>query len=143
MSMRTTALTGLLTASIAWGTPTFPAVLQSHLSLAEAPAQSCGLCHLNGVPGVGTVTTPFGIALRERGLVASSDASLRAALDAVGDGTDSDGDGTSDLAELRAGTDPNGTKSADGPRYGCGASTVPQLVGLAGAIWLLVRRRRI
>jgi len=128
----------LLGSSIAHATPGFPAVIQSSLGLSYQPP--CSVCHQNGVTGFGTVTTPFGAALRQRGLRAGNDATLRAALDELErEGIDSDGDGTPDVAELRMGQDPNQAGDAsligEEPRYGCGAA----LVGAsrtAGSGWL-------
>lgn len=161
--LRTPALLLLLSAP-ALATATFPTVIQQHLSLARSPAQSCMLCHTNGITGPGTVNTPMGKALSSQGLLGNDEQSLRSALDALATaGTDSDGDGVGDVAELKAGTDPNVGAPSDGgtgggagggaggggggaggpppPRFGCGASVAPGL--LAGAtLALLLRRRR-
>ena len=139
----------------------FPAVVQGHLSLSQQPA--CALCHTNGITGMGTVNTPFGSALRAKGLVAGNDASLTAALDALSAaGTDSDQDGTGDVAELTAGRNPNvadapstdagtatdggtSTETVPPPKFGCGANAVPGMGGLlalaALAPWMIRRRR--
>ena len=139
---------------------TFPAVVQTHLSLSAPPPQSCALCHTNGITGTGTVNTPFGMALRAKGAVATNEAALATALDQLQSGNvDSDGDGLSDIQELENGTDPNVANGADGgtgggagggggtsfpppPIYGCGASSVPGLLGAAGLLLLAVLRRR-
>lgn len=139
------ALLGTLQAHASVG---FPAVMKNHLSLAQPPA--CAVCHTNGITGMGTVNTPLGSALRAAGLEAGDEAALSAALDALQSaGTDSDGDGTGDVAELMAGRNPNvadgsttdgGTPVTDGgisggtippPKFGCGANAAP------GAGWLL------
>jgi MYXO-CTERM domain-containing protein len=113
-------LTPALFALDAGATPTFPATIRSAESLTYTPA--CTLCH-RGVPSVGTVTTPFGINMRQRGLVAYDEASLRAALAAMeSDQVDSDGDGTPDIDELRAGTDPNSATAAPSPDGGSSSS---------------------
>jgi len=116
----------LLVASPALATPTFPDVAAQHLGLVTAP--SCTLCHV-GQTARGTVNTPFGTTMRSRGLVAYDEASLRRALDALAaEKKDSDGDGTSDIDELRTGGDPNAGASGPGgedviaPEYGCGVS---------------------
>jgi hypothetical protein len=139
-------------------TPNFPSALRIAESLASDPP--CGLCH-RGTPGVGTVTTPFGISMRQRGLVMYDEATLRAALAAMrAEGVDSDGDGTPDLDELAVGTDPNvaaPTSSSEGggaptnkwigePVYGCsaGAKSAGLDVWTALAVLgvLLPRKRR-
>lgn len=136
------ALLLTLLAPAAWATDQYPGVLQDRLSLPSLPR--CKVCHANGVTGRGTVTTPFGASLRARGLVADDVASLEAALDALrAEAVDSDGDGVSDVEELLAGTDPNvdATRPTVAPlRYGCGASTVPELLAL-GLLAPLLRRR--
>jgi len=132
---------------------TFPTATKEHLQLNQLPA--CSLCHMGGQVGMGTVTTPFGASMRAEGLTAGDDDALRAALDALAaNGTDSDGDGTGDIGELKAGRNPNladapgvdagTTEVPPTPKYGCGANTVP---GLGGLVTLAVvaawsRRRR-
>lgn len=102
-------------------TPKFPSVIQRELKLAGEPA--CALCHSGGETRRGTVTTPFGATMRSRGLVAYSEPSLVTALQAItAEKKDSDGDGTPDVAELQAGSDPNlaaGEDLPDPPEYGC------------------------
>jgi MYXO-CTERM domain-containing protein len=147
---------GLGASPAALASPTYPTAIRSHLSLSDAP--SCSLCHQGGQTGFGTVTTPFGVAMRDRGLVAEDEASLFSALDKMSaEGVDSDGDGASDIEELVAGTNPNGdvggTSSAAPPlAYGCnttiapGGAAGPSGAGLAlaslAAIALASRRRR-
>ena len=135
--MRSTAIVLMCAAALggaAWSrpaaaSPTYPNLVQQHLSLSYAPP--CSLCHQNGVTGYGTVTTPFGKSMRAAGLVAEDPASLNAALDQLAaNNTDSDGDGVPDIQELVAGTDPNGPGSlrssrVPDPAYGCGATMAP------------------
>ena len=52
-----------LSSAIAWATPGFPAAVRRELALGYP--LDCSLCHLNGVTGRGTVTTPFGIAVTD------------------------------------------------------------------------------
>ena len=134
---------------VLWAVPalasaSYPADIQTDLTLSGPPPQSCALCHSNGITGMGTVNTPFGRSARAHGLVAQDDAKLKSVLAAMkADGTDSDGDGVPDIAELIAGTDPNvngNAELAEPLRYGCGAQAVPgALLGLIG--WLWSRRR--
>ena len=138
-------LLGVLTAGAARATPTFPSALKRELGLAYSV--ECSLCHLNGVTGRGTVTTPFGASMRAAGLKPGDEASLKAALASLkAEGIDSDRDGVGDVAELVAATNPNGVGRLDTPRfldpqYGCGADAT----GVAGVAWLallLIRRRK-
>lgn len=149
-------LVALVAAETAQASSSYPGVVQADLSLSYAPP--CSLCHEGGRTGAGTVTTPFGAALRARGAKGSDDAGLRAALaKLVADGADSDGDGVKDADELKKGTDPNGSGGAplDAPEigYGCGGATVAGhgpsrapnaglfAVGLVTGVVLLRRRR--
>jgi hypothetical protein len=135
--MRSTAIVLMCAAALggaAWSrpaaaSPTYPNLVQQHLSLGYAPP--CSVCHQNGVTGYGTVTTPFGKSMRDAGLQAEDPAALNAALDQLAaNGTDSDGDGVPDIQELVAGSDPNGPGSLSAsrvpnPAYGCGATMAP------------------
>jgi hypothetical protein len=123
--MTLTVLTAMMLA-----TPTFPSVVAAAVS---GPAPSCSVCH-QGATMRGTVTTPVGAALRERGLQAGDEASLKEALRTLA-GVDSDADGVADLQELSEGADPNRAQSAEAPplpRYGCATSPT------AGALWCLL-----
>ncbi|MEW5743133.1 MAG: thrombospondin type 3 repeat-containing protein [Myxococcota bacterium] len=164
--MRRLALALSLLAGPAWATATYPTAIKNHLGLAVEPPQSCGICHRNNVLGAGTVTTPFGTNMRMRGLMPNNEATLRSALDQLDtDMVDSDGDGVTDIAELRAGTDPNVGSTSDGGtggggggtgggaggggdtvaplRYGCGANVAPGLSLFAALlVGLRLRRRR-
>lgn len=155
------ALLLLLLAAPAWATDAFPGAIQTKYMLADLPPEICALCHVNGITGVGTVNTPFGRAMRMRGLVLNDNVTLNAALDALAaESVDSDGDGMTDVAELMAGTSPNVPQAGSGggaggggggggssvfvppPRYGCGGSVVPGLFFIAGLLPLLRSRRR-
>jgi hypothetical protein len=145
-----------VTAHSAHATANFPDAMQRDLGLSYSPP--CAVCHSGGVTMRGTTNTPFGKALRAHGLAAYDETSLGAALGALQAAkTDSDGDMTDDIDELRNGTDPNvsevpglGIGSSDGgvgpPVYGCELGR-PRCdsSGLAGCFLVLllgrVRRR--
>ena len=98
----------------------FPRAIEADLGAVHAPP--CSICHLNGVTGMGTVVTPFGEAMRERGLIGGDVTSLKVALDAMAyDQVDSNGNGILDVDEIRQGTDPNAGRPV--PTYGCAVRT--------------------
>lgn len=160
---RTVFMVSFLVATSALASGGYPGAIQTKLSLAAPPAQTCALCHTNGITGAGTVNTLFGAAMRARGLTGGENAtSLNTALDTMAaDAVDGDGDGTTDVGELMAGRNPNvadgmstdggtgggagGGGGGDGGtpslKYGCGASMVPELLVLAGLVPLFRRRR--
>ena len=114
---------------------TFPTLIASELDMPCVPA--CTICHKDTLGGFGTVTEPFGKAMQADGLF-FTEASLSPALKKhEAAGTDVDGDGVGDIAELRVGQDPNGnldlcSQAALAARYGCGAhiaSPPPQNTG--------------
>ncbi|MET0790383.1 MAG: thrombospondin type 3 repeat-containing protein [Polyangiaceae bacterium] len=135
--------------SVAHALEEFPGRIQSHLGLTyQVP---CSVCHIKGNVAASTPITAFALSLRSRGLEGES--SLDNALNrSEQDGVDSDGDGTTDVAELRAGTDPNSSANAniDGdqePGYGCGGTAphgrgAPAAMSIFGLGWLFVRRFR-
>jgi len=141
-----------LVPALAFAQPSFPGFLQTHLSLSYTP--DCLLCHTTPSGGIGTATTPFATSMKARGLSVSSTATdVNTALDALqAEGTDSDGDGVGDIAELQAHTDPNVPGAASlTPTYGCGGgdlvapvrpAALPGIASLAGAIALAFALRR-
>jgi len=148
MASATVLMGAVLLAGAARARPDFPPDIADHLSASVAPA--CSVCHLEGKTNGITVVTPFALSLRAHGFTDSPE-SLNGALDQMAtDGTDTDGDGVSDVAELRAGTDPNspvpGATTAD-PSYGCAVASRPVHSGWAASVSLLaaavmLRRRR-
>ena len=129
------------------GSPTFPEAIQAYLALECAP--SCTLCHRTQEGGASTAVKPFVNALVvPGGLAAGYPATVGPAIESVDTaGTDSDGDGTGDIAELLGNRDPNEASVAAGddvlicpPTYGCGARISPRdpLDGSALAFALLV-----
>lgn len=85
--------------------PDYPRNIESHLGMNYAPP--CSICHLHGQTGDGTPIEPFAWSMRARGLTGSRD-TLTPALDAdQADKVDSDGDGITDIDELKNGTDVN------------------------------------
>jgi hypothetical protein len=135
----------------ALATPNFPGVIARELKLPGPP--DCTLCHSGGQTRRGTVTTPFGTSMRSRGLVAYDEASLVKALAALtAEKKDSDQDGTPDIEELKAGTDPNAGggpgETLPPPEYGCAIhpagreSPFAMIFGAIALSSLVVRRRR-
>ncbi len=134
-----------LAAVAAGATPTYPFAIATDLGLKQPPPQQCALCHKNNKQDASTVVTPFALSMKARGLVSYNEASLQTALTKLeADAVDSDGDGITDIAELRNGTDPNVVGDTKGglppPRYGCGAEAVP---GSMAVLALLALSRRV
>ncbi len=144
----------LLAPATATATPGFPGVIQSTLSAKQAP--DCAVCHV-GPQQRGTVTTAFGKAMRERGLEAFDEESLKTALAKMTqDKVDSNKDGQTDTDALKEGKDPNAAPgsdagaSSDKVLYGCVGSVAPGspggapavLLGLATVLALALSRQR-
>ncbi|MFI5298822.1 MAG: hypothetical protein ACHREM_12060 [Polyangiales bacterium] len=103
-------------------TPDFPDALTADLGLTTVPP--CTICHQSLLGGKGTVTKPFGLYMRSRGLVEFDETSLKNAAAALQGEAPSDTDHAGEfLTALQAGTDPNAGIAASGdlPQYGCGA----------------------
>lgn len=99
---------------------TYPQAVADHLNPPCFP--QCTDCHRDNVGGRKTVDKPFGLALMDLGLRFAMPQRIPELLDQLeAAGTDSDGDGVGDVAELRAGEDPNGEGALCGSelKYGC------------------------
>jgi hypothetical protein len=145
MNLRTiTFLASLLVPANAFALGSFPGQIKNHLGLSAAP--QCNLCH-GSISGGGPVVTPLGQAMLAAGLTMSGGSTLTNALDKLAaDGTDSDGDGVSDIDELTAGTNANPDKTPI--EYGCGGQIAthapwgwgPSVAGALVFIFVLTRR---
>jgi hypothetical protein len=128
----------------------FPGEVARDLSLSyQVP---CSVCHINDNTGSSTPITPLALSLRARGLTGDNSSLTSAFAKLESDAVDSDGDGTTDVAELRAGTDPNSSANASimndqEPGYGCGGTaprgrSAPGAASALALAWFLLRRRR-
>lgn len=148
-------ITGVLLSSTALASRRFPAQVATELGLSYEPA--CSLCHVKGNTGPGTAETPVALSMKARGLQSGGRSSVASSLAALGsDHVDSDGDGVTDVDELRTGTDPNSPEATSiagraDPSFGCAVG--PRQRGSVGfrplpatmvalAIWARRRRRR-
>ena len=141
-------MTLLLLASAVWASSPYPNAIATDLGMSCTP--TCNLCHASAGGG-GPVPQPFAQALVAEGLTGGSDTdALATALDALtAAGTDSDGDGVTDVDELAAGTNPNddsafcGDAAVTPPSYGCfnTAAAGPGVLGVLLGMAAVVRRR--
>jgi hypothetical protein len=104
----------------------FPDHVVKKLQMPCAPG--CQLCHLDASGGPAKINPKFGMAAKMAGAggAAQTDKLDMALATLAASNSDVDGDGTTDIAELQAGTDPNaaGAELCGGLKYGCGASTI-------------------
>ena len=120
----------------------YPGELAATLMLTQA--EPCTLCHQSDAGGDGTVVTPFGRSMILLGATGNDNRStLREALqESDRKGIDSDGDGYTDLDELRAGEDPNDNPDPGAvedlpvPEHGCAVSVTRERA--SSAIWWLI-----
>jgi len=122
----------LMIPSAAMGTERLPARVADALALGYRPA--CSLCHLKGNTGPGTASTPFALSMKARGLVGDDQASVSPALVLLDtDRVDSDGDGVTDVDELKMGADPNSPEGGVAASKGSGdlATSWPLLLAIA------------
>ncbi|MBI5535203.1 MAG: hypothetical protein HY898_20925 [Deltaproteobacteria bacterium] len=132
-------ITGCMWGTVALASPIFPGGINAHLQLSYTP--KCGICHAGGMTGYGTVKMPFGIAMRERGLVPENLASLDTALDRMAaDKVDSNDNGLPDVEELKMNEDPNAGAAGvvDPPQYGCKVASTRGGQGVGRGMWLAV-----
>jgi MYXO-CTERM domain-containing protein len=127
----------VLAAAPAWAKDQFPGIIRADPDLGIHYDPPCRLCHIQGTTGAGSISTPFGTSMLAHGMT-QDEATIMPALTALGaDGTDSDGDGESDIWELQHDTDPNtpadATLSDGDPKYGCSTAGVSRADALAGA----------
>ncbi len=101
-------LMGCMLSHSAHASPTYPPTIKLDLDLAQVP--DCTLCHRDQLGGAGTVIRPFGRTLIDHFQLTGNNnvALLKAALASDdSQNLDSDGDGVTDIDELRMGTNPN------------------------------------
>jgi Bacterial TSP3 repeat len=144
------ALGSLGWSSLARAKSEFPSEIKNKYVLTyDVP---CAVCHIKGNVASATPITPFALSLRARGMTGDNQ-SLSSALDKLkSDAVDSDGDGVTDVDELKAGTDPNSSANASiednqEPGYGCGGTapkgrSAPGMASMLALAWFMLRRRR-
>lgn len=132
------AVATAVTAVSARASSDYPDIVKSKLGLAKVP--DCVLCHSDDNGGDGTIVTWFGLSMQDFGVQGKRPDLLDVALDKIqNEDWDSDGDGISDIDELRAGSDPNDGPGRTGgpPRPGRGCAVGPVMDGNAGWSMLL------
>jgi hypothetical protein len=144
--------------SAASASPGYPADIKTDLSLSyDLGTTHCTICHSSNTGGIGTVVTPFGLAMKAAGLHLEDPAALETALMTLkAAATDSDCNGIPDIQQLIDGRDPNAPGeyingvggpelAADPgcagqsipPAFGCGAQLAPGAAPAEGAATLI------
>jgi hypothetical protein len=114
------AVAALLVALPAAASEQFPARIQKDLNLPAKP--DCVLCHETEKGGTNTVKQPFGLSMRQAGLLAGNLGTLDIALQTLAKKkTDSDSDGVPDIEELKRGRNPNAVETIVVTDAGAGA----------------------
>lgn len=158
---------GFLATRLASADAAAPAFVQQRFGLSCAP--DCTLCHARSPGSFGNIrtvtvngqTNAFIAAIEACGFVPTDQNTWGPSFDACETNPalakDTDGDGTFDMAELRAGTDPSDPTSGaqicgSGPSYGCvriargtpvdGLAALTSSAVLVAGIALMRRRRR-
>jgi hypothetical protein len=118
------SLVPVLVAMPAHGHDVYPKRIKSDLGLSYEP--SCQICH-RGVEGSKSAVQPFVRVLEQFGLPSSVDVTTLSAVLEEDEAchVDSDGDGVTDIAELRAGGNPSDGTGA--PTLDCGDGGGPVL----------------
>jgi len=118
----------LFVPSLAPATPDYPVAIDVIMGTScPYPNSRCLMCHTTARGGQGTAAQRFALELRDYGLNRGRDAALlQAALMALPEDQNSDGDGESDKEELLRCGNPSGEDLGIGPEYGCdGARLAP------------------
>ena len=151
------ALAALLPLSGARASRQLPGQVENALGLGYSI--QCSLCHVEGKTGNGAALTPFAVNARAHGMtgsggggrggISSPTSNIATTLAKLAtDQVDSDGDGVTDIDELKAGHDPNVFGPVPlqyEPAYGCTSARgigLWALVALAVFVWIRTRRQR-
>lgn len=129
--------------SLARATPQYPGALDAELMVScPDPLSRCLICHTTAAGGK-TAFQAFALTLRDNNFYRPNDPNgLRTTLRLLAlpaNNPDSDGDGVTDLDELRQCRNPSGGEFDSVPKYGCDGARLappPDRWGLAAALLL-------